>query len=279
MNLAETENWNKDLNEAPSVEKLKPDSITHQELVQKLKLANRLAEEYKLLKSNFIANISHEMRTPLNAILGFAGLSETEDVTLEELREYMKIIKKSSEQLLETIRDILYIATLDASDTNLQHDPVSARGLFQDIEEYYQYFEDKGLRPGIELSFKLPQNPDSVFVCDAEKLNLVLRKLIDNGLKFTNKGSVEVGCNGFDGNFLLFYVKDTGIGIAEDKLTLVFEPFRTIDESHSRLYGGCGLGLTIAQKLVKMMGGNIGISSKLNNGTIVTFSIKPFDRH
>lgn len=278
MNLAELENWKKELPDAKMLEAPETKNISHQELVEKLKLANRLAEEYKLLKSNFIANISHEMRTPLNAILGFAELSETDDTTLEEMRDYMKIIKKSSEQLLETIRDILYIATLDASDTNIQHDPVTATGLFQDIEEYYQYFEDKGLRPGIELVFKLPEHPHSVFVCDAEKLNLVLRKLIDNGLKFTNKGSVEVGCKGFDGNVVTFYVKDTGIGIARDKLKLVFEPFRTIDESHSRLYGGCGLGLTIAQRLVKLMGGEIDISSEPNIGTIVTFSIKPFGR-
>jgi len=254
-----------------------PEDFSHRELVEKLRLANQLVEEYQRLKTNFIANISHEMRTPLNAILGFAELSEMEDISLEEMKDYMKIIRKSSEQLLETIKDILYIATLDSAEMNLQHDPVSPKGIFQTIEEYYQYFEDKGIRPGIELKFKTPEDHDFTFICDAEKLNLILRKLVDNGLRFTNQGYVEARCTGFDGTFVNFYVNDTGIGIPEDKIKLIFEPFRTVDESHNRQYSGSGLGLAIVERLVKLMGGEINIDSKPGVGTTVRFSIKPFD--
>jgi signal transduction histidine kinase len=251
--------------------------LNPEDLLEKLRVANELAEEYHRLKSNFIANISHEMRTPLNAILGFAELSEMEDVTLEEMREYMQIIRKSSEQLLETIKDVLYIATVDGSEISLQHDPVSYRGLVQDLEEYYQYFNEEGLKPGVELRFKSYGNQEDTFVSDAEKLNLVFRKLIDNGLKFTNKGYVEVGCLDPDESFVHFYVKDTGIGMPEDKIRLMFEPFRTMDESHSHEYGGSGLGLSIVQRLVRLMGGEVSIHSKPDVGTTVHFSIKPFN--
>lgn len=276
MNCTEQDNIPNNPSELYSPASGGPELLSQEDLLEKLRIANQLAEEYRRLKSNFISNISHEMRTPLNAILGFAELSEMEDITLEDMREYMQIIRKSSEQLLETIKDVLYIATVDASEINLQHDPLSSRGLFQDLEEYYQYFDEKGLRPGVELRFENSVNHDITFICDAEKLNLVLRKLIDNGLKFTNEGFVEVGCLDRDDALVHFYVKDTGIGMPEDKIKLMFEPFRTMDESHSHEYGGSGLGLSIVQRLVRLMGGEVTIHSKPGVGTTVHFSIKPF---
>lgn len=276
MNFTEQENNPINIKELIVPTSGEPELLKPEDLLEKLRIANQLAEEYRRLKSNFISNISHEMRTPLNAILGFAELSEIEDITLEEMRDYMLIIRKSSEQLLETIKDVLYIATVDASDINLQHDPVTYHGLIQDLEEYYEYFDEKKVRPGVELRFKNFGNHDITFVCDAEKLNLVFRKLIDNALKFTKEGFVEVGCLDQDDSIVHFYVKDTGIGMPEDKIKLMFEPFRTMDESHSHEYGGSGLGLSIVQRIVGLMGGEVTIQSKPGVGTTVLFSIKPF---
>lgn len=244
-------------------------------LLKRISELERTSQEYQQLKNTFISNISHEMRTPLNAILGFSELSQMEEITLDEMREYMKIIKKSSEQLLDTIRDIIYIASIDAGEISLQYDNISLKSLFQDLEEFYGYIEDKSLENGAKLYFLLPENKDVYFRSDFEKLRNIFRKLIDNSMKFTSKGVVEVGCKLIESNNpqLMFYVKDTGIGIPKEKCGLIFEPFRTVDESHSRQFGGSGLGLSIVKRLVNLLDGSISVQSVVGKGTTVQFSI------
>ena len=237
-------------------------------MIEKLSLT---AKQYQQLKTSFISNISHEMRTPLNAILGFSELAELQDVTLDEMREYMKIIKKSSEQLLETIKDVIYIASIDAGEIDLENNNISLRGLFQDLEEYYTYFNHQTKETEAKLRFFPPDSEDIYFHSDFSKILQILKKIIDNALKFTEHGLIDVGyifSEQSEGK-LGFYIKDTGIGIPEDKITLIFEPFRTVDESHSRQFSGSGLGLSIVQRLVRLIKGYIEVDSKLGKGTTV----------
>ncbi|MFP4471388.1 MAG: sensor histidine kinase [Bacteroidales bacterium] len=248
------------------------------QMIQKLSLT---AREYQQLKTTFISNISHEMRTPLNAILGFSELSQLHDVTLEEMREYMKIIKKSSEQLLDTIKDVIYIASIDAGEIDLETDNISLKGLFQDLEEYYTFFNSNTADTDAELKFYPPSTDDVYFRSDFSKMLQILKKIIDNALKFTNEGHIEVGyifSDHTEGK-LGFYIKDTGIGIPKDKITLIFEPFRTVDESHSRQFSGSGLGLAIVQRLVRLLKGKIKVDSELGKGTTVKIYIdyRPVD--
>lgn len=244
-------------------------------LLKRISELEQTSQEYQQLKKTFISNISHEMRTPLNAILGFSELSQLEEITLDEMREYMKIIKKSSEQLLDTIRDIIYIASIDAGEIKVENDNISLKSLFQDLEEFYGFNDDKSLDTEARLIFTLPENADIYFRSDFEKLRNILRKLIDNSMKFTREGFVQVGCTLSEAKKkqLVFYVKDTGIGIPEDKCGMIFEPFRTVDESHSRQFGGSGLGLSIVKRLVSLLDGSISVNSVVGKGTTVEFSI------
>lgn len=244
------------------------ESVELNKMIEKLSLT---AKQYQQLKTSFISNISHEMRTPLNAILGFSELAELQDVTLEEMREYMKIIKKSSEQLLDTIKDVIYIASIDAGEIDLENNNISLKGLFQDLEEYYTYFNHQTKETEAKLRFFPPDSEDIYFHCDFSKILQILKKIIDNALKFTEHGLIDVGYifSEPSAGKLGFYIKDTGIGIPEDKITLIFEPFRTVDESHSRQFSGSGLGLSIVQRLVRLIKGNIEVDSKLGKGTTV----------
>ncbi len=242
------------------------------ELIEKLKNATKSADEYHRLKTTFIANVSHEMRTPLNAILGFSELSQFGDVTLDEMKEYMKIIHKSSEQLLDTVKDVIFISNLDADEIDTDENAISVRSLFQDLQEYYSYFGEEKFTRNIQLLFR-QYDEDLVFTSDLEKISQIFRKLLDNAFKFTQKGSVEVGYQVPDEKTIHFYVKDTGIGIPSDKLDLIFEPFRCVDESHSREFGGSGLGLSIVMRLVKLLGGKVQVDSELGKGTTMSFTI------
>jgi len=242
------------------------------DLLAKLAAAVKVVDEYQRLKTTFIANVSHEMRTPLNAILGFSELAQFSDVTLEEMREYMRIVHKSSEQLLDTVKDVIFIATLDADEITVVDNPISVRSLFQDLEEYYSFFGEEKFTKNIQLIFKWPQD-DLLFTSDFDKLTQVFKKLLDNAFKFTHKGLVEVGYVLLLDRTIQFYVKDAGIGIPAEKLDMIFEPFRCVEESHSRQYGGSGLGLAIVKRLVKLLGGQVQVESEPGKGTTMRFTV------
>nr|NQU93072.1 HAMP domain-containing histidine kinase [Bacteroidota bacterium] len=243
------------------------------DLEQKLRIANRAAYEYKRMKSTFISNISHEMRTPLNAILGFSELSQMVDVSQDEMVEYMKIIHYSSEQLLETIIDVIFLATLDAGEIKTEFNPISVNSLLQDLQEYYRYLTKQEIQESVDLQFNFSKDSDILINNDFDKLHLILKKLIDNALKFTEKGSVAVGFQHINGNLIQFSVEDTGIGIPADKIELIFEPFRSVDESHCRQYGGTGLGLSIVQRLVKLLSGELKVTSQTRKGTRIFITV------
>lgn len=238
-------------------------------LKEELGKAKRAAAEYQKMKSTFISNISHEMRTPLNAILGFSELSQVTDVSAEEIRDYMKIIHASSCELLEKIKDVIYISSLEAGEICPEEEGVSLYGLFKDIEEHYNNYELNSRRSSVVVKVNFDDTKYTYFAGDAGKMIMVLKKLIDNGIKFTKQGYVELSFENIHKGKICFVVKDTGIGIPLEKQKVIFEPFNTAEDSYNRNYSGSGLGLTIVQRLVKLMNGTIDIKSEVGRGTVM----------
>lgn len=245
-------------------------------LRQKLELSARIASEYHTLKSTFISNISHEIRTPLNAILGFSELSVLSDAGKDEMMEYMKIIHSSSKELLEKVKDVIYISSLDAGMINLEIDTVSLGGLMEELHNHYIRYNPLPKNDQILLKIDKSNSRHIYFKGDADKIKRMLHILIDNGIKFTNHGFVELSFE-LVGKRMCFSVRDTGIGIPDQKQSIIFEPFTTAEDSYNRNYSGSGLGLTIVKHLLKLMDGEIVLQSKVGEGTLVKIFL-PFVR-
>jgi signal transduction histidine kinase len=237
---------------------------------------NLAAEEYQALKSRFISSISHEIRTPLNAILGFSELSLLNDADLTELLDYMKIIHRSSQELLGKIKDIIYLSSLDSGMVPYNSEVISLNGLLKDLYDYYQYHypSNKPERKKITIGFENTQH--IFFRSDAAKLMDLLKRLMNNSIKFTESGTISLTTDLSEKKVIKFVVKDTGIGIPEEKIQVIFEPFASAQDIYSKSYNGSGLGLTIVNHLVNLLGGKLEINSKVDHGTEIKVSI-PFN--
>ncbi len=234
--------------------------------------SKQLAEDSDRLKSAFLANISHEIRTPLNGIVGFSDMLQQNDLSIQQKQKYIGIIGKSSKQLIQIVNDIIDIAKLESGQFKLKESEYCINHIFDDLESY---LGNEMSIFGKFLDFKINKgltDEQSRVLIDGKKLEHVLIKLINNSLKFTKIGSVEIGYSAAD-KFLQFYVKDTGIGISKDKESVVFRNFRQGDEGVSRDYGGNGLGLSISKGIISLMGGTIWFESELNKGTTFFFTV------
>lgn len=234
--------------------------------------SKQLAEDSDRLKSAFLANISHEIRTPLNGIVGFSDMLQQNDLSAEQKQRYIGIIGKSSKQLIQIVNDIIDIAKLESGQFQLKESEYCINHIIDDLESYVSnelsIFE-KDLKFVVRKGLNDEQ---SRVIVDGKKLEHVLIKLINNAVKFTKNGSVEIGYL-MAGDFVQFYVRDTGIGISKDKENIVFRTFRQADERMSRDYGGNGLGLSISKGIVSLMGGSIWYESEINKGTTFYFTI------
>lgn len=237
---------------------------------------NLAAEEYQALKSRFISSISHEIRTPLNAILGFSELSLLNDADLTEMLDYMKIIHRSSQELLGKIKDIIYLSSLDSGMVPYNSEVISLNGLLKDLYDYYQYHypSNKPERKKITIGFENTQH--IFFRSDAAKLMDLLKRLMNNSIKFTESGTISLTADLSEKKVIKFVVKDTGIGIPEEKLQVIFEPFASAQDIYSKSYNGSGLGLTIVNHLVNLLDGKLEIKSKVDHGTEIAVFI-PFN--
>ncbi|MCF8352553.1 MAG: PAS domain S-box protein, partial [Bacteroidales bacterium] len=226
--------------------------------------AKEKAEENDKLKSAFLANMSHEIRTPMNGILGFLDLIQDPELSREEMNAYKDVIRKSGDRLLNTISDIIEISRIESGEISVEEEQV-------DINERIRYFFDF-FKPEAErnnLQFKLNnqlQDQNIQIKTDQSKLDSILTNFIKNALKFTEKGYVEIGCKIESGD-LVFYVKDTGPGIPEEKKENIFDRFVQADTSHTRPYEGSGLGLSISTAYAEMLGGEIAINSEFRKGS------------
>jgi len=229
---------------------------------QELIKAKEKAEESDRMKSAYLANMSHKIRTPMNAIVGFANLLTEEDFSQEEKDKYIRIISRDTEQLLRLIDDIINMARLDAEQLDLAEKPFSVNKLLSELTAYYKTNE-KTTRIAFETRTSLPDGKD-LLRTDEVKLKLVLSNLLNNAFKFTHLGSIELGyfINPVSKKMIL-YVKDSGIGIPEISKDKVFDRFYQADSKTE----GTGLGLTISQGLVKLLNGNLSFESKEGEGT------------
>ena len=230
------------------------------------------AKQATRLKSEFLANMSHEIRTPMNAILGMTSLA-LDSHSREEQQEYLTDVMNSAESLLSLLNDILDLSKIEAGRMELSLTVVSLGTLVQDAT---RFLSQAARQKGLELNWSCsPGIPDNL-LADPLRLRQVLLNLVGNAIKFTERGGVEVQAQpeSEDQNTIVvrFAVRDTGLGIPEDKQALIFESFCQADGSTSRKHGGTGLGLTISSRLVELMGGRIWVESKPGVGSTFYFT-------
>lgn len=237
--------------------------------------ANEKAAENENLKSAFLANISHEFRTPMNSILGFADLLKEPGLESDKQQKYIKIIEKSGARLLNTINDIIDISKIQADQAEIN---LKETNINKQIENIYACFKPEVEGKGIQFLFKnsLPKK-EAFFLTDCEKIYAILIHLIKNAIKYTNKGSIEFGYSGIKSKKsrteLLFFVKDTGIGVPKNKQKAIFENFVQADITDKMALQGNGLGLSISKAYVALLGGNIWAESDEGKGTKFYFSL------
>jgi PAS domain S-box-containing protein len=243
-----------------------------------LRIAKERAEESSKAKEQFLANTSHEIRTPMNAIIGVTELLKKTPLTQQQLH-YLGIIDKSAENLLNIINDILDISKIESNKLQLENAPFLMKKVIDSVVNTNRIKTDE---KGIELRLRYPPEWQRVaFVGDALRLEQVLQNLVNNAVKFTHSGWVELSIAALsetDGRVTIrFEVNDTGIGISPDNLQTIFEEFTQADTSTTRVYGGTGLGLSISQRLVGLMGGELRVNSVLGAGTSFFFEL-PFEK-
>ena len=235
-----------------------------------LNLAKEKAEASDRLKTSFINNISHEIRTPLNGILGFGQILADHDLEEEEKNRYLYILNESSERLINTVTNFLEISMITSGNQEFEKKEFLPETIISDVAKHFQpACDNKKLNLIIEQSADLQ---DTLIYSDRELLFKIFRHLMDNALKFTAAGSIVIGCKR-RGNDLVFSVQDTGKGITDVGKNVIFNSFSQEDNSYSRGYEGCGLGLTISKGLVELLGGSIWVESAVEVGSTFFFTI------
>jgi len=250
------------------------------ELNDELTVAKDKAEESDRLKSAFLANMSHEIRTPMNAILGFTNVLGRSDLSDEKRKYYMEIVKSSGNQLLHIINDIVDLSKLEAGQLKMSYANCRVCEILKETVEAFTNSEMLQSKPKIKLKFKIPSNCRQLNLdTDTVRLRQVVDNLITNAIKYTEKGFVEIGMNLRTNKMqdeIVFYVKDSGVGIPADKFKVIFERFRQVEENG--FHQGTGLGLSISKGIVKLLGGEIWFESKEGKGSSFYFSV-PVDRN
>ena len=247
-------------------------SMEREGLIAELKVAKEQAEESDRLKSAFLANMSHEIRTPMNSILGFVNiLQEQQDLSNESRENFLDIVQQSSVRLLDTINDIIEVSKIESGHLQLNPSNVNISEVLGYIRNV---FAPEAEKKGIGFSVVSPESIQNTKIeTDKNKVESILVNLIKNAIKFTNTGFVEVGCN-LNKNTISFYVKDTGIGIPQDKIDLIFERFGQVDAAYSRSYEGSGLGLSIVNAYAKLLGGMVTVESQFGVGSTFSFHLE-----
>jgi signal transduction histidine kinase/CheY-like chemotaxis protein len=241
-------------------------------LIGNLRDARVAADRARSLQAEFLANVSHEIRTPMNGVLGTADLL-LDTVEDRDVREQIETIRESAYSQLELLNQILDQSKIDSGVLLLETTPFSLRRLVEQVEKT---FESAARRKGISINVRLPADLPPLVQGDGLRIRQVLTNLVNNAVKFTADGSIEIslGCVEFEGNLSVWFaVRDTGIGIPKTQQASIFEKFRQVDASTTRRYGGTGLGLSISRQLARLMGGDLTVESAPGVGSEFRFNV------
>jgi PAS domain S-box-containing protein len=251
--------------------------ITERKKVQtELIKAKEKAEESDRLKSAFLTNMSHELRTPLNAIIGFSGLMSDSGPDYNTV-SYSRIILKSGQHLLSLVEDIFDTTMIETGQTKIKYERVELVAALEEVKDIIHGERISENKTDIELILNINETSKRiVLVTDSRKLKQVLLNLLRNALKFTDHGRIEFGFTEItepENKIIQFYVKDTGIGIDKKYHDTIFNVFRQVDDTHTRKFGGMGVGLSIAKKIVELLGGKIWVESQASEGSVFYFTV------
>lgn len=252
--------------------------ITEQRETAELRKAKAIAEQSAHMKEQFLANISHEMRTPMNAILGMSNLLLRTPLNEEQI-DYVESVHESSENLLAIINDILEISSLQHGSLQVRKEPFELQPLLTKLTKLMTH---RAHEKGLTLTQHFAPDLCSHYIGDALRLTQILMNLMGNAIKFTEKGGVTLNVKhqrrNHDTDEITLVVQDTGIGIPEDKLDAIFETFVRLKPSKGKVYPGTGLGLSITKQLVELLGGHIHVKSQVGSGTQFEV-VLPLERH
>jgi len=238
-----------------------------------LREAKEKAEESDRLKTAFLANMSHEIRTPMNSIIGFSELLSDDEITKEEIDNYVAHINIAGNSLLNLINDILDIAKIEAGQITIIQSDCNINALFNELYLTFTQQKEKLDKKELTIIYNDQPSKQHTIYTDPQRLKQIMTNLLGNALKFTEKGFIEFGFDLVSADKYMFFVKDTGIGISPENQQLIFKRFSQVDGSHTRNYGGTGLGLSISKNLVELMGGKLWVDSVQGKGSTFYFTL------
>ncbi|HHJ13401.1 MAG TPA: response regulator [Gammaproteobacteria bacterium] len=250
-------------------ELMRREVVAHEATAVELAKARDAANAANNAKSRYLSGVSHELRTPLNTIFGYARLMETDAGGSGKARRIASVIRRSSEHLSDVIEGLLEISKIEARKLDLRRDTVDLRALIRQLEDMFRPMAaDKGIRFTVEFQGELPR----FVTADEKRLRQILLNLLSNAIKFTPAGEVAMNIS-YRNQVARISVRDTGIGIAPEDQSRIFEPFERVRNDQTKLINGTGLGLSISRLLVEMMGGNLALESAPGQGTEFTLSL------
>ena len=250
----------------------KPFDVNHILSLVRRGLERRTAKaKLRQVKSDFLSNVSHELRTPLSVVVGFVYLLLNQVIgkLSDEQQKILETVYRNSEELLELIDNVLWMTSLNAGDANASVEKFDARDLVKEsVDRHEKIIRDKGLQLNVQFA-----NGDLSMVNDRAKVERVFQNIFNNSVKFTTAGeiTIKVGSSA-DRAFVDFEIIDTGVGIEQNKIDTIFEPFHQADNSSQRAFSGLGIGLTVARRMADLVGGKLSITSNPNVGTRVLMS-------